>query len=124
MSDKPDEIHPDVWKRMSRKQMTEAQEDWKVKQSLREAARKARKLVHPVPLKDVENYRLKLKEVQDALRTPLAPQMPIIACTSPQQVRESLLSECEFTSKIAAIKSVGGPRQEGHHKRAWRRLRV
>ena len=105
-SDKPDEIHPEAWKRMSRKQMTEAQEDWKIKKSLRDAAREARKLVHPVPLKDVENYHLKLKEVQDALRTPLAPQMPILSCASPEQVKESLLSGCKFTSKVAALKEV------------------
>ena len=64
---------------MSEKQMEEARAEWAIQQPLRDVARKARKLVYPVPYNQQEAYYKTINEVQNKLKGSLSPAMPVIA---------------------------------------------
>ena len=59
--------------------MEDARAHLAIPKPLRDAARKARKLVYPVPFKEQELYLEKISEVEEKLKGAPSPCMPIIS---------------------------------------------
>ena len=99
-STKPEEIYPEIWMRMSKKQMDDAKAQWALQKPIRDACRKARKSVYPIPTNQLEHYYKTINDVKVKLKSSLSPAMPVvhlptiaIAAGSNEQCREALTQE-------------------------------
>ena len=59
--------------------MEEARAEWAIQRPLRDAARKARKLVYPIPTNQLEAYYKAIKDVEAKLKSSPSPAMPVVA---------------------------------------------
>ena len=59
--------------------LKDAQEEWAKQRPMRDAARKSRSLVYPVPFNQKEAYFKKIKEIERELKGSPSPAMPVVA---------------------------------------------
>ena len=73
--------------------MDEAHAQWAIQRPLRDAARKARKLVYPIPTNQLEVYHKTIKDVEVKLKSSPSPAMPVVATSTPGSELAELASE-------------------------------
>ena len=64
---------------MTKRQRADAIKQWATQKPLRDAARRSRGLVYPVPFNQQEAYFKKIKEVERELKGSPSPAMPVVA---------------------------------------------
>ena len=73
---RPDNIWPETWVKMSKKEKNLAIAEWNIESSKRNEARNLRNL-HHIPDDDIDTYNRVMAEKRQELKPPEAPAMPV-----------------------------------------------
>ena len=79
VSSRPEEYYPDAWKKLSKTQAEAEVAKWLIQKPLRDAARASRKLIVPIPHKELSEYYKCIARVKAELKGALSPCMPLIS---------------------------------------------